>query len=227
MAEVPMNFPSNSLKSRLQQAPEPETDPRPKLEKIVEGTVTPQKKTWTKRVLGMIIAEDARNLGPYILNDVLVPALKDMMFDMVQSAASKTFGVDIRRPTATSPTRFVSGQPSSNRQFVTPHTNYNAASRPAATRPPSGISPVAAAGFSFEDLAFEDRGQAERVLDRMQELVSEYEVVSVSELYDLVGISADFIHQKWGWFDLRGTQVTRSRSGGYILALPPIQSLTT
>ena len=65
----------------------------------------------------------------------------------------------------------------------------------------------------------ETRGEAEDVLSRMDELIDTYGVVSVADLYDLVGISCNYTDNKYGWTNLRNAEPVRVRDG-YMLKLP-------
>jgi hypothetical protein len=61
--------------------------------------------------------------------------------------------------------------------------------------------------------------EAEEVIKRLDQLVDRYGSASVSDLYDLVGVSSEFTDGKWGWVDLRGADINRIRQG-YLLDLP-------
>ena len=75
-------------------------------------------------------------------------------------------------------------------------------------------------GFDYDDIIFETRGDAESVLDAMNEIISQYGVVSVGDLYDLAAVSTDnFAVNKYGWTDIAGCKAVRVRDG-YILKLP-------
>ena len=71
--------------------------------------------------------------------------------------------------------------------------------------------------YSGNDLYSE--GEAEDVLSRMDELIDTYGVVSVADLYDLVGISCNYTDNKYGWTNLRNAEPVRVRDG-YMLKLP-------
>jgi hypothetical protein len=58
----------------------------------------------------------------------------------------------------------------------------------------------------------------------MYDLLKDYELVSISDLYSIVGLTASYIDNKWGWTDLNGSQVRRVRDG-YVLELPKVESL--
>jgi hypothetical protein len=77
----------------------------------------------------------------------------------------------------------------------------------------------------FSEVILENRTDAEEVLDGLRELIERYDQASVSDFYELVGITPDFTDNKWGWTDLRDARVQIVR-GGFILRLPRTQSLT-
>ena len=61
--------------------------------------------------------------------------------------------------------------------------------------------------------------EAEDVLERMDELIATYQVVSVADFYDLVGVSGNYTDNKYGWTDIRNASVIRVRDG-YMIKLP-------
>lgn len=68
-------------------------------------------------------------------------------------------------------------------------------------------------------LVFESRGDAEQVLDSLDELIETYGVVSVADLYDLVGLKSSFNDTRLGWTNFDSAVVVRGRYG-YLLKLP-------
>ena len=73
--------------------------------------------------------------------------------------------------------------------------------------------------YNYDELYFETRGEAEDVLDRMREIVSNYGIVSVADLYELAGVVGNYTDQRYGWTGLRNTDVVRTRYG-YQIRLP-------
>ena len=71
----------------------------------------------------------------------------------------------------------------------------------------------------MDDILLATRVEAETVVDRMYDLLREYEMVSVSDLYSLLGLSSSYTDQKWGWTNLQSLDIRRVRDG-YILNLP-------
>ena len=76
--------------------------------------------------------------------------------------------------------------------------------------------------YDYEDIILDNRGEAELVLDRMDEIIDKYDQVTITDLYDLVGYDGGrYTDSKYGWTSLRGADVKRTRDGGYLLVLPP------
>lgn len=219
-----MDYPGNSHASRS-RAPKPEKEapkkeePK-KVEKIIEGTAQVRKKPLGKRFLALFGGGDAKGVGQYVIFDVLVPALREMIVDAGQEA--------IRR--------LVLGESASgNRRGSRPsgysggYTSYGSYSRPSWQRDPReeprrDVSRRARATHDFGEIVIGTRHEAEEVLDSLDERIDLYGQATVTDLYDLVGISSSFTDEKWGWTNLQGTSVSRTR-GGFVLNLPRPETL--
>jgi hypothetical protein len=75
------------------------------------------------------------------------------------------------------------------------------------------------ARHNFNDIVFESRGEAEEVLSHLVDLTIDYNVASIADLYDLVGITSNFTDNKYGWDDLSRATVSRVRDG-WMIDLP-------
>ena len=72
-----------------------------------------------------------------------------------------------------------------------------------------------------DDIFFDSRETAERVLKLLKEIINEYGFVTIADMYDLAGLDAPYTGQKYGWVDLKEAKIIRVRSG-YKLVLPEI-----
>ena len=63
----------------------------------------------------------------------------------------------------------------------------------------------------FDDIVLDSRGEAEEVLSTLVDLVEDYGVASVADLYDLVGIESTFVDTKYGWTNLSSLYKPRKR----------------
>ncbi len=71
----------------------------------------------------------------------------------------------------------------------------------------------------FSDLVLATRSDAEEVLSTLVEYVDMYELVTVADFYDAVGVASDYTDTKYGWDDLREAYIRPVR-GGYIIEFP-------
>ena len=53
----------------------------------------------------------------------------------------------------------------------------------------------------------------------MEELIDMYQLVSVADFYDLVGVSGNYTDNRYGWTNVRNAYVVRVRDG-YMIKLP-------
>lgn len=64
----------------------------------------------------------------------------------------------------------------------------------------------------------------ERVLDYMNELLTQYSVVSLADFYDLVGLPSTHADSKMGWVSLENCEV-KETNGGYMIDLPAMEAI--
>lgn len=195
-------YKSNSHKSRETQ----NTDiPEKKIEKVVSGSVKTKKKTGLQKITDMFIPEDVADVKRSIFEDILVPCAKDMILDTV-----KTFlGIS-------------GGGSSRNRSTGISRVSYRKYYDERDKRDTSRV--VNRSAYEFDDIVLENRGEAEEVLARMDETIDQYGLVSVGDLYDMVGIDGNYTDNKYGWFNIRSASVVRVRDG-YMIKLPKIVPL--
>ena len=74
-------------------------------------------------------------------------------------------------------------------------------------------------GYSYDDIVLESRGEAEAVLSRMDEIMDEYNIVRVADLYDLVGVTGNYTDNNYGWTNIRNAKIVRVRDG-YKIDMP-------
>jgi hypothetical protein len=199
-------FPPNSVRAKVES--EAETPQDKKVEAVVKGEVQRRKKPLGKRFHEIFLGGDARGTAQYVVFSVLIPAAKDMLVEAgAQGIERLVYGESRRRPAGRSP-------------MATGHIAYNRPPAAVSDRPPAAMSRRARTRFDFDEIILQTRGEAEEVLDRMYDLLSRYDSVSVADLYELTGVQSAHTDQKWGWVDLRGSGLTRTRQGGYVIDLP-------
>lgn len=81
------------------------------------------------------------------------------------------------------------------------------------------------ARYDYNDISFETRGDAEKVLEQMRNILAHKKVIRVLELYDLCRIPSEHTDYHWGWASLAEVRVVSTLNGRYKLTLPPPMSI--
>lgn len=202
-------FPPNSQASKR-------IEEEKKLERVTTGEVVRKKKSFRKRFSESVVAGDARSTSRFVLLDVLLPAVRDLIVETGQQFIEKLVLGEGRR--------YRGGYGSSSvgpygQQQPYGQVNYTRYSTPRLTPAQRVLSRQARARHDFDEVVLESRAEAEEVIEQLFEVVSRYESATVADLYELVGLAAAHTDHKWGWTNIRGAGVSRSRDG-YVLDLP-------
>lgn len=202
-------FPSNSKNSQTQKPAEKV------VEQVVTGEATSRKKSLGRRFREVFIGGDTKSVVAYVITDVLVPQAKDMLSEAVSSGFERLIYGDSSRPNRRYGNRPQSGPGPTN------YTRYAVrGNNPIGRQGQEDRRPTASVRTQdLDDILLATRVEAETVIDRMYDLLRDYETVSVADVHSLIGWTSSYTDQKWGWTDLQGTDVRRVRDG-YILILP-------
>jgi len=202
-------YKSNSYASKV---PVAEEEKEKHVTKIVTGKVISREKTLGKKFAEMFCGEDMSSVGKYIVQEVIVPAIQNTIVDVVKGGIEMLiFPGEIRPNTR----RTGLGQQSK--------TSYSSISnnRPEARRAPLSLSRPKQ---NINNIILASRGEVEEVLSMLSDLVIDYDVATVADLYGMVGIDTSFTDNKYGWTDLRSATYHHVREG-YMLDLPKAMPL--
>ena len=197
-------YKSNSYKSKEADSSKKEPEKK-KLERVVTSDVKPSKKSGFTKLANVFGAEDMSKVFANLVADVLIPKIKETISGFV------TNGIDM----------LLYGDSGRNKYNSVEHSSYqNYYKRPSERYTESRSRDV----YAYEDYTIPSRGEAENVLRIMRDQLNEYGLVSVADLYDLIGVRGNYTDCKYGWTDLRTAYVDRVRDG-YIVKLPRAISL--
>lgn len=187
-------------KARVEQETE---EAKRKVEKVVNGNVRLKKKSGVNKLANIFIAEDVSNVKDYIINEVVIPTIRDTVWSVFTNALDM----------------FLYGggknKKSSNIGKVSYRQFYD--SKPSNT---SRSNNAVVGGFSFDDVELDNRRDAEAVVDQLRDAIDVYGFARVADLYDLVGVTGPHTAMNYGWTNLRNAEVVRVRGGKYTIRLP-------
>lgn len=194
MKEINEEFPGNQIKK-----PEKKS-----VSKVTSGSVRKRKEPILYKIFG---GETARGIGSYVVWDVLVPAIKSTITDIVTNSVEMVFYGDTKRSSSNRLRR------ERGRTYVGYNSIYEGGRREGSKRSRPRNR------HSFDDVVLESRSDAEEVLGTLVELIDVYGVATVTDFYDSVGLQSEYTDNKFGWESL-GDAAIRPTRGGVFLDLP-------
>lgn len=194
--QSPNRFPEKQKETQIEKK---------KVDKVVSGNVKTKKKSGLTKLADNIFAEDRDKVKNYILMDILLPTISDGIVDILKKSIDAIFGRE-----------------SSKRDTKASRISYRSYyddSRDSRDRDRSRVR------YEYDDIIFNSRGEAEEVLERMDELIETYGNASVADFYDLVGVTGKYTDNKYGWKDIHTAKVVRVSGDGYMIKLPMVTPL--
>lgn len=179
-----------------------------KLESVVSGNVSMRKKTTLKKVADIFFQKDINDVKSYLIMDVLIPEIRDALYNLVMNGLDMMLYDGKRTRKSSSNTMRVNYSAKYNNQTSIPES--------------SNSSPRTKSGLNFDDVVFDDRMDAEEVLNQMLNIIEQYDSVSVADFCELAGIPGEYTDRKYGWTSLGAAEVKPISGGGYILKLPRV-----
>ena len=200
-------YPSKTLKERNKQA---QQKPKPELKCVVTGKSKPVPQSiWSKVFVGIKPAS-GQTMKSFIFDEIVTPLIQRAVVEGVTGAINY----------------LVKGDAYADRKatnsFGKSYINYNGIS---SGKPSSSggqyVYSGKNSGMEIENVWFESRVDAQRVLDEMMGVIAQYDILTVNGFYDLIGRTSliDPSNEKFGWSDLRNAYITGAR-GGWIIHLP-------
>lgn len=180
-----------------------ETNSNTKLEKVVKGEV---KKKSSSGLKNEFVKEEPSYVKEYILFDVLLPAFKNTLSEIVKNS------VDL----------FLFGEVSgSNGRRSRPDYRGSARYRDS-DRDYDRDRPRRYSGARYDDfsnIVMSSRSDAITVLNDLRDQIEDYGYATVANFYELVGEDSGHNDNKYGWENLDRAYVDSVR-GGFIIEFP-------
>ena len=202
-------YPSNSIYTNI--ASRKVEDPKPNAKKvrpIAKGKISKQKKGLGEKIAETFLVTDFQSVTRHIIFDVLVPAAKDTLYDMVKGSMNM----------------LLFGERGGSRAYRDRDRSYVDYSRCRDDRSPrrDGDTRPTPRPYSrnlVDYVTFDERFEAEDVLANLRDLIDQYGVASVMDFYGFAGLPTDYTKDKWGWDNLDDVPIIRENEG-YMIRLP-------
>lgn len=192
----------NSKKYHHEQAnlPQERTKPEPIVKK---EDIIRTKESVGKRILKTFIKNDVQDIKTYILQDVILPGIRDGLLDMVLAF----FGEKNRR---SSGYNYNGGNVFNyrgcypdNRASSNNSSNQNNNNRDGKIR--------------WQDVVIRDSRVASDVVEAMRDRIREFGEASVADLLHYLNVDSDYMDEQWGWTSENDIGMKRAGYEGFVI----------
>lgn len=174
---------------------------------VIKGTAKVKPKGEIHKFADVFLAEDVHAVKDFLVRDVLIPGAKKLIYDIFVDGLGMLLNGSTSRRNDRSNIPYVSYSKSYDRRDDRRDDRYRDRD--------NGHRDY----YNFNDVIFDNRGDAERVLMLMRDSLDRYDFVSVFDLYDFANLRTTPADSNYGWISLRHVEVQRVKDG-YKLTLP-------
>lgn len=159
----------------------------------------------SKKLAESFVSEDVKDVKSYVIFDIIVPTVKDTILDLINMAFyGESYG----------------NRRTKNRGYYTnERVSYSSYYKSDRDRDRHDERRRSRRSTEVPEIIVDTRVEAQDVLEEMNNLIDEYDSVTVADLCQIVGITGQYTDEKFGWYDLSSARIRRDRNG-YLLDLP-------
>jgi hypothetical protein len=191
-------YPSNSLNVQNQK---PDIQKKVVIKQVATG----------RRITKNVVSSTLKSVGVYIFLDILIPALKNTISDMINNGSDMIlFGEPKAR-------RRDRERPGSRVSYTGYYDRERDRDRLYDRERRDRV--YGRSRFNSDEIILSTREDAEEVIQSMFDIYDQYNAVTVSEFLELVGLPDEYTDRNYGWTNLRDVEIRRVRDG-YVIDLP-------
>lgn len=195
------DFKPNSHKYKEEQK---QKEAEKEAKKVVTGEVVVKKKSAIGKIKDALFSGNAAEVVPNLFNDVLIPAVKKTIYDVVTNGADMLLN---------------GGTGSGKKKSGVINVSYGDYYGDRFRKSSEDRSSIVTKSYNFENLEFSSRGDAELVISELEDALQQYGYFTVGDVYDHAGLTAPYTAEKYGWKSMRNIGITRTLKG-YVINFP-------
>lgn len=179
------------------------------IEKVVSGRVRVkrQRKGNLEKAAEIFTGQDLNSVKEHLIKDVLFPNIQKLLYDTITNGADTIIYGGKGKNKRSDGTRV---------SYWRSYDSGSGSNNETPTYSGRGI-------YNFENLLFEKKQDAEAVLDSMQEIIDQFGVVSVADLYDLADVTIDnTTASNYGWKSIASAKSVATPDGWILSLSKPI-----
>lgn len=206
-----MDYRGNTDKGR-------EEKPDKQLEKVITGEVIQRPKGVGRKFKDIFLGGDLKATSRFVLADVIFPAIRNLIVDVSFEGVKRlVYGDSVY--SRNRPTEYRPRVSYNNPIMRDPRDPRNRAFLP------DQPHPYRQAKRETNDIFFSSKEDAERIVEKLIDIIDKYEVVSLADLTELLGNPpGPHTDNKWGWTYLTNIEIRQTRDG-YLIDLPQMEAI--
>lgn len=180
---------------------------------LSSNDVVVKKPGKLQKIKNAMVSDDAKNIKSYVFLDVLIPAAKKAISDMVTNGIDMLLYGDTRGRKRDDRSGGVS-----YRSYYEKKDRFRDSYERANDREPARFG-----RGKYEDIGFKTRARGEEMVDLLNEVIDQFDVVTISDYCEILmehdrdlKIEIAFTDYKYGWKDLRDVPVVYRHGLWYI-----------
>lgn len=199
---------SNTQKAKeIREIRKNEDDVTPKRKAVAKARV--RKQATTTRISDIFVAEDIKSVANHVFSNLIIPRFKVLIVDTITSA-TRAFFLGESVIDGSSARRDNSGLIPYNSIYGTKTTVRSSSDQGRSI-------------FRYDDLLFDNYGDARLLLDTLDEMIADSGEVSVSDMYAAVDRSCPYTYEYFGWKNISSAKIVSDTEGYWIKMPRPVQ----
>lgn len=187
--------------------------PKKVIKRVVPvGAAQTSSRPASRRFFNFVFAESPKTLLRNVAENILLPRAKAGIEEAANSFIHGMMWNGGQQPPVSQIVRGAVLSGSSSRGM-----NYAALSAPGTPAVPATVAKEATG--PYQDIVVGTQEYASDILANAYDLLNQYRVVAVGDLYESAGITPAPHHNSYGWYSLDGARITKQRDG-YLIELP-------
>lgn len=200
------DLPGNSNIEKSRQANTTEQHSESKT--VAQGRLKTVKRR--TRLSDIFTPEDTSSVASFVFTRLIIPRLQVLAVDTINAVARAIFlGERTSEPSRKTPGGYTSYQ------------GYYEEKKPASKL---SSSKKTNGSFQFLDVVVDTYGDAQLILDRLDEQLDDQGYVTVSYLYEAAGLPCPFTGNYYGWENISSARIVTD-SDGYLIEMPEPHAL--
>ena len=199
-----INVETSSLDNSYSNRSKAKSEEKQKLQPVVKkGAVVVKKEGLFSKFKRAFLSDDSRDIGDYILYDLIIPGIKNAILDTLERAFFSTGGGSRNRSDSYERASYSSFYKSSENKRRSENRRRSERRE----------------GIDYKHIILKNRDDADRVCDLLRDSIKEYGTATVASLLELVGEESSWADNDYGWDRERDISIRRVRDG-YLIDVP-------